>query len=86
MGKSTFDDMIKKFLLKCIKFYQEKSSPARPPVCRFYPTCSEYAKMAIEIHGAAKGGLLTLYRILRCNPLCKGGFDPVPEKKRKNSF
>lgn len=47
--------------------------------CRFHPTCSHYGLQAIEQHGSFKGGLLTTYRICRCNPLCKGGFDPVPE-------
>ncbi len=50
----------------------------RYPTCRFCPTCSEYAIIAIEKHGAAKGGLLAIWRILRCNPFCKGGYDPVP--------
>jgi putative membrane protein insertion efficiency factor len=50
--------------------------------CRFHPTCSHYALEAIESHGVLKGGLLSAYRILRCQPFCKGGFDPVPETKR----
>lgn len=48
------------------------------PCCRFIPTCSQYALEAIEKYGAIKGGILALRRILRCNPLCKGGYDPVP--------
>ena len=50
---------------------------------RYYPTCSNYGLQAIERFGALKGGLLTLWRILRCNPFSKGGYDPVPEKKEK---
>ena len=48
------------------------------PCCRFIPTCSQYALEAIQKYGAIKGGFLALRRILRCNPLCKGGYDPVP--------
>jgi putative membrane protein insertion efficiency factor len=52
--------------------------------CRFYPTCSHYAFEAIETHGAVKGSLLAANRILRCQPLCKGGFDPVPPRDPQN--
>jgi len=48
------------------------------PTCKFIPTCSEYGIQAIEKYGALKGGLLTIWRILRCNPFSKGGYDPVP--------
>ncbi|MBQ4473153.1 MAG: membrane protein insertion efficiency factor YidD [Lachnospiraceae bacterium] len=70
---------MKKLLIAPIKFYRKYLSPMkRYPTCRFCPTCSEYAIIAIEKHGAAKGGLLAIWRILRCNPFCKGGYDPVP--------
>ena len=49
-----------------------------PPSCRFQPTCSQYAIEAIQKHGALKGGALAFWRILRCNPFSKGGYDPVP--------
>ena len=49
--------------------------------CKYYPTCSNYAIKALEIHGAFKGSLLTIWRILRCNPFSKGGVDNVPVKK-----
>ncbi len=74
---------MKKLLIKAIKFYQKKISPHFAPRCRFYPTCSQYALEAIERHGAVKGSVLTVLRLLRCNPLFPGGYDPVPEKKKK---
>ncbi len=64
-----------------IEFYQTHISPAYSGCCRFIPTCSAYAKEAVEVHGAWKGGWLTVRRLLRCHPLCKGGYDPVPPKK-----
>jgi len=70
-------------LLALIRFYRRHISPRRPPSCRFMPTCSVYAIQAIERFGAFKGTGLAVWRILRCNPLCKPGYDPVPEKKRK---
>ncbi|MBQ5747067.1 MAG: membrane protein insertion efficiency factor YidD [Clostridia bacterium] len=61
-----------------VKLYRKFISPLFPPCCRFTPTCSQYAIEAFEKHGAFKGLFLTLWRILRCNPFCKGGYDPVP--------
>lgn len=72
---------MKQFFLSMIRFYQKKISPFFLPRCRFYPTCSQYAVEAIERFGAFKGGLLALWRLLRCNPLFPGGYDPVPPKK-----
>ncbi|MBP3541756.1 MAG: membrane protein insertion efficiency factor YidD [Clostridia bacterium] len=71
---------MKQFFLKAVRFYRAKISPTKPPCCRFTPTCSQYALTAIERFGAWKGFWMTLWRVLRCNPLCKGGYDPVPEK------
>lgn len=71
---------MKKFFLSLIRFYQKNISPRRPPCCKYYPTCSRYAIQAIERHGAFWGGLLSLWRILRCNPFSRGGVDLVPEK------
>lgn len=51
------------------------------PTCKYYPTCSSYAIEAIEVHGVIKGGLYTIWRIIRCNPFSRGGYDPVPQKK-----
>ena len=70
---------MKRALLKAIRFYQTAVSPLFPPRCRFIPTCSQYALEAVEKYGAWKGGWLALWRILRCNPFCKGGYDPVPQ-------
>ncbi len=69
--------MMKKVVLSLIKFYRKSISPGRSPCCRFTPTCSQYALDAINKYGVIKGSLMALYRILRCNPFCKGGYDPV---------
>ncbi|MBB5021219.1 membrane protein insertion efficiency factor YidD [Desulfurispira natronophila] len=62
-----------------IRFYQYIVSPLLPPSCRFVPTCSEYAIEACQRHGPLRGAWLALKRLLRCHPLCKGGYDPVPD-------
>ena len=69
---------MKRALIAVVVFYRKQISPLSAPKCRFAPTCSAYALEAIEKHGALKGVLLSLKRILRCNPFFKGGFDPVP--------
>ena len=69
---------MKQVLISIVKFYRKHVSPGRPPCCRFSPTCSAYALEALEKYGALKGGFMALWRILRCNPFCKGGYDPVP--------
>ena len=69
---------MKKVLLLLIKFYRNFISPLKPPSCRYIPTCSEYALIAIERYGAYRGGWLAAKRILRCHPFHKGGYDPVP--------
>lgn len=61
-----------------IWFYQKAISPYTRRACRFTPTCSQYAIQAIDKHGAIKGFGLSIWRVLRCNPFGKGGFDPVP--------
>ena len=70
--------MMKRVLIALVKFYRKYISPLRPPCCRYYPTCSQYALEAIEKYGALKGGWMAFRRILRCNPFHKGGYDPVP--------
>ena len=69
---------MKKTLIKAIRLYQKNISPIKGSKCPYVPTCSEYGLEAIEKYGAAKGSLLAARRILKCNPLSKGGFDPVP--------
>lgn len=72
---------MKVFLLWCIRFYRKNISPARPPCCRFVPTCSQYALEAVEKYGAARGGLLALKRFLKCHPFHRQKtieYDPVP--------
>ena len=70
---------MKKILLGIIRFYQKYLSGAKGySSCKYYPTCSKYAIEAIEKYGAFKGGRLAAWRILRCNPFTKGGYDPVP--------
>ncbi|WP_024614021.1 membrane protein insertion efficiency factor YidD [Clostridium sp. Ade.TY] len=68
---------MKKIILILIRFYRKNISPLKTPCCRYTPTCSQYAIEAVEKHGALKGGLMAIWRILRCNPLSKGGYDPV---------
>ncbi|MDD5924547.1 MAG: membrane protein insertion efficiency factor YidD [Clostridia bacterium] len=75
---------MKRLLIALIKFYQKNLSPLKKhPTCKYVPTCSAYALQAIEIHGAFVGSMLAVWRVLRCNPFSKGGYDPVPQKKRK---
>lgn len=69
--------MIKHVLISLIKFYRKSISPMTPPSCKYIPTCSQYALEAIEKYGAIKGGVMSIWRIIRCNPFSKGGFDPV---------
>ncbi len=64
-----------------IKFYQKFLSPLLQGSCRHYPTCSHYSIEAFQVHGFFTGFYLTLKRILKCNPIFEGGYDPVPPKK-----
>ena len=76
---------VKKVFIAPIEFYRKHISPAKPPCCKYYPTCSGYAIQAIDEWGVVRGLGLASWRILRCNPLSRGGFDPVPvNKKRRN--
>jgi len=61
-----------------LRFYKRWISPLLPPACRFEPSCSVYAMQAFSRYGFLKGSRLTLWRLLRCNPFCSGGYDPVP--------
>ncbi len=68
---------MRKFVISVLKIYKKFISPALPDSCRFYPTCSEYAVAAVEKYGVLKGSIKSMYRIIRCNPFNKGGYDPV---------
>lgn len=74
---------MKHILLTLIRFYKAAISPHTASHCKYIPTCSQYGIEAIERFGALKGTALTVWRILRCNPFSKGGYDPVPEKTEK---
>jgi putative membrane protein insertion efficiency factor len=77
--------VVKRLSVYLILFYKHTLGIVLAPSCRFHPTCSNYAIQAIRLHGVIKGVLLTAWRLLRCNPLCSGGWDPVPVKmKRKD--
>ena len=81
---SALRNAIKKVLIFLFIIYQLTLSPRFSHGSgRFTPTCSQYALEAIEVHGIFKGCLLAAWRILRCNPFSKGGWDPVPPKKTK---
>ena len=71
---------MKKFIIKLIDLYKKAVSPwleSRGVHCKYYPTCSQYARQAIEKYGVVKGGILSIKRFLKCNPLSKGGYDPL---------
>jgi len=68
---------LRKIFISIIKIYQKNISPLFPPSCRYYPSCSEYSIKAINKFGVVKGTVKAIWRILRCNPFSKGGFDPI---------
>ena len=69
-----------RFLIALVRGYRLLLSPWLGSSCRFEPTCSAYSLQALELHGAAVGTYMTLHRLLRCNPFCSGGHDPVPQR------
>ena len=75
---------MKHVMIWLIRLYQKVISPIKPPCCRFTPTCSQYAIEAFTKRGFFVGFILTVWRILRCNPFSRGGYDPVPERGLRN--
>ena len=75
---------MKHVMIWLVGLYRKYISPLKPPCCRFTPTCSAYAIEAFSKRGFFVGMILTVWRILRCNPFCKGGYDPVPERGLSN--
>ena len=71
---------MKHLMIWLIGLYRKFISPLKPPCCRFTPTCSAYAIEAFQKRGFFAGLILTVWRILRCNPFGRGGYDPVPER------
>ncbi|MFY9805841.1 MAG: membrane protein insertion efficiency factor YidD [Pseudonocardiaceae bacterium] len=72
-------------LLLVLRFYRRWISPALPPSCRFFPSCSEYAIEALTVHGVLRGSWWTVRRLLRCGPWHPGGVDPVPPARSPRS-
>ena len=70
--------VVARMLVRMVRWYQRRVSPLLPPSCMYMPSCSEYAIQAVRRYGALKGSRLALMRVVRCNPLHKGGYDPVP--------
>jgi hypothetical protein len=77
---------VRRVTLWLIRAYQWTLSPLLGPACRFHPSCSEYAYQAVESFGFFRGAWLGARRIVRCNPLCEGGYDPIPGKSAGGSF
>ncbi len=78
-----------RFLLALLAFYKRWLSPALHAIsaggCKYLPTCSEYAATAIATHGAMRGSALAAWRLLRCHPFSRGGFDPVPPADNRSA-
>ena len=72
---------MKRVLIWLISFYRKYLSPLKSTKCPYFPSCSQYGLEAVQKYGAIKGGLISIWRILRCNPFSKGGYDPVPSMK-----
>ena len=70
-----------KLLIACIRLYQKIISPLLGQNCRFHPSCSQYAIDALRVHGVFVGSAYAVWRLLRCQPFCAGGYDPVPERR-----
>lgn len=72
-----FLNIPKKVMITVINFYQKNISRYTPKTCKYYPTCSEYTKQAVDKYGIIKGSILGIIRILKCNPFSKGGIDKL---------
>jgi len=79
------NQMAKTVVLQLLRAYRWAISPMFLPACRYVPTCSEYAIEAVDRHGALRGSLLAICRVLRCHPFAKGGYDPVVKLKDSNA-
>lgn len=77
--------LLRRLAVAPIRFYRRFLSPLKPPTCRFHPTCSAYGQEAILVHGLLRGLALTVWRILRCQPFCEGGYDPVPPPRGRRA-
>ena len=71
---------MRQILILCVRAYQIVLSPMFTGCCRFEPSCSNFAIEALQVHGALKGSLLAAWRLLRCHPFGRSGYDPVPPK------
>lgn len=75
--------MMRRMIVTALTAYKKHVSPCAPMSCRYYPSCSEYAAEAINKYGVLKGGSKTIWRVLRCNPFSRGGYDPVNKQTSK---
>ena len=73
------------FELSLLRGYKWALSPILPPACRYVPTCSDYAMEAVDRYGVFRGGLMAMWRVLRCHPFVKGGYDPVVKSEEIRS-
>ena len=76
--------LFKTLLLTLLRGYKTMLSPFFPPACRYVPTCSDYATEAVERYGALRGSAMAMWRLLRCHPFVRGGYDPVPSNEVGN--
>ena len=74
---------MKRLIIWLIQGYRQLISPLFPPTCRFQPTCSQYALEAIELYGVWQGGMMAIWRVLRCHPFHPSGYDPVPTEIKR---
>jgi putative membrane protein insertion efficiency factor len=78
-------NFLQRSVLLALRAYKWALSPLFPAACRYVPTCSEYAMEAVERHGALRGGVMAVGRVLRCHPLARGGYDPVVAQEVRSS-